>query len=115
MSENRIKTADDYWIEWGNIIAGWDSFSIAQHAWDEAMNAHPDDKRKIIPSDPYRKGDYILNHYDRNSHKDKVVLARHLHEWALEYAEKHKKSDIVDCDHENCESVMLCLGCGWFE
>ncbi len=24
----------------------------------------------------YEKADYILNHYDRNSHKDKLTLAK---------------------------------------
>ena len=26
----------------------------------------------------YEKADYILNHYDRNSHKDKLTLAKEL-------------------------------------
>jgi hypothetical protein len=36
----------------------------------------------------YRKGDYILNHYCRNSHKDKLCLSRSLHKWAIEYAKR---------------------------
>ena len=29
-----------------------------------------------------RYAEYILNHYDRNSHADHLVLARHLEAWA---------------------------------
>jgi hypothetical protein len=36
----------------------------------------------------YRKGDYILNHYCRNSYKDKLCLSRSLHRWAIEYAKR---------------------------
>jgi len=29
-----------------------------------------------------------LNHYCRNSHKDKLCLSRSLHKWAIEYAKR---------------------------
>jgi len=38
------------------------------------------------PKEAYREGDYILNHYDRNSHADKIILARNLHRWAIKYS-----------------------------
>jgi hypothetical protein len=38
------------------------------------------------PKEAYCEGDYILNHYDRNSHADKIILARNLHRWAIKYS-----------------------------
>lgn len=50
------------------------------------VNQYPSFKGDEYPPEAYRKGDYSLNHYDRNSHGDKICLARDLHRWALRYS-----------------------------
>jgi len=50
------------------------------------INQYPAFKNGEYPSEAYRQGDYALNHYDRNSHGDKIILARDLHRWALKYS-----------------------------
>ena len=50
------------------------------------INQYPAFKDGEYPSEAYRQGDYVLNHYDRNSHGDKIILARDLHRWAIKYS-----------------------------
>ena len=40
---------------------------------------------KDYSTEAYQEGDYILNHYDRNSHSDKIILSRNLCRWAVKY------------------------------
>lgn len=37
----------------------------------------------------YQEGDYILNHYDRNSHADKIVLSRNLQRFVNKHNAQH--------------------------
>ena len=54
----------------------------------QIINQYPAFKDNEYPSEVYRYGDYVLNHYDRNNHGDKIILARDLHRWALKYSAK---------------------------
>jgi len=38
---------------------------------------------------------YILNHYDRNSHKDHLVLATYLEKWAIEFCERPPNNTVA--------------------
>jgi hypothetical protein len=61
----------------------------------------------------YRKGDYILNHYCRNSHKDKLCLSRSLHKWAIEYAKRATGTKVISKPAHNKPSAP-CSQCDGF-
>ena len=44
-----------------------------------------------------RYAEYILNHYDRNSHADHLVLARNLEAWA------DKRNQVANISHQRLE------------
>jgi len=41
---------------------------------------------------PKETAEYILNHYDKKSKADAILLARHLHYWAKSYTKKYRCS-----------------------
>ncbi|GAG80858.1 unnamed protein product, partial [marine sediment metagenome] len=55
---------------------------------------------------------YILNHYDRNSHKDHLVLAKNLERWAVKFV--RNQPACPNCGGKNFDIVFgnkICPSC----